>query len=96
MVCLLLSWFILIGKKVNEVLTGIITHLTFTPLQLRSPFVLQMNRSKDCFIKRPVFCQALLPIPLLEINFTILGGWTCMSSSPVLTNGGPREQWKRE
>lgn len=60
--------FILIGKKVNEVLTAIITLLTFTSFQLRSHFVLPMNRSKDCFIKGPVFSQASLPIPLLGIN----------------------------
>lgn len=39
-----------------------------------SPFVLQMVRSKDCFIKCPVFCRAPLPLPLLEINMRVVVG----------------------
>lgn len=75
------------GRKINEVLTALITHLTFTSLQPMSTFVLQMDGPKDCFIKCPVLCQAPLPIPLLEINITVVGGWTCMFSSPTLTSG---------
>lgn len=63
--------FILIGKKVNEVLTAIITHLTFTPLQLGRPSASQLSRSADVSVT--VSCQALLPIPLLEINRTTVG-----------------------
>lgn len=74
-------------KKVNEVLTALITHLTFQSLQPMSTFVLQMDRRKDYFIKWPVFYQAPLPISLLEINIRVVGGWTCMFSSPSLTNG---------
>lgn len=74
-------------KKVNEVLTALITHLTFQLLQPMSPFVLQMDRPKDCFIKCTVLYQAPLPIPLLEINITLVGGWNCMLSSPTRTNG---------
>lgn len=59
MIWLLRPRFILIGKKVNEVLTAIITHLTFTSFQIRRQFVLQMNRSKGCVMKSPVF--RLLP-----------------------------------
>ena len=66
---------------------GLITHLTFQSLQLMSPFVLQMDRPKDCFIKCPVFYQAPLPIPLLEINIMVVWGWTCMFSGPTWTNG---------
>lgn len=43
-------------------------------MQPMSTFVLQMDRPKDCFIKCPVFCQALLPIPLLEINIAVVVG----------------------
>lgn len=39
-----------------------------------SPFVLQMDRSEDCFIKCPVFCRAPLPLPLLEINMRVVVG----------------------
>lgn len=33
-----------------------------------SPFVEQWDAPIDCFIKCPVFCQAPLPLPLLEID----------------------------
>lgn len=46
-----------------------------------------MDRPKDCFMKCPVFYQAPLPIPLLEINIKVLGGCTRMFSNPTLTNG---------
>lgn len=82
-----MQWFILMGKTVNEVLTDLITHLICQFLQPMSPFVLQIDKRKDYFIKCPVFYQAPLPIPLLEINIRVVGGWTCMLSSPTLANG---------
>lgn len=61
------------GKQLSDVLAALITHLTFQSLQIVHLFVLQIDRPKHCFIKCPVFYQAPLPIPLLEINTGVMG-----------------------